>query len=66
MIREPKDPESLKINVTLKDGTQFQRMDTTVSPLGQHERIVAFWLNNNTVRIYPLNEVSFVEFVFEN
>jgi hypothetical protein len=62
MIREPSNVKNLKLNVTLKDGTKFEGMDTTGSPFGQHERAVSFWIGD-VIRMYPLTEVAFVELV---
>lgn len=63
MIREPKNLQNMKINVTLKDGNFFRNKDIPPQPFGNHERMVSFWLGD-VLRSYPMSEVEYVEFVF--
>lgn len=61
MIIDPSD-ENFTINVKLKDGTLFSNHDFPSQPVGEHEKIICFWIKNK-LRSYPLNEVEYYEFV---
>ena len=56
------DKDDWLLNVTLKDGTEFHRMNITSNPFGDHERVVSFWVGN-VIRVYPMSQIAFVELV---
>ena len=62
-IIDPKNSGSLRLTVTLRDGTVLGPADTTSSPFGQSERIVAIWVGD-TIAIYPIELVAKVEMQF--
>ena len=64
MVRLPTDTENITINVFLKSGDIHVGMDITNKPLGENERVVSFWSDENTVVTYPLEQVERFEFVF--
>lgn len=65
MVRDPLS-ENIKINVYLKNGDSFIGKDITSNPVGSKERVVSFWLDNDTIRVYPVDEVRYFEYVFED
>lgn len=65
MIKHLVNESSVKINVYLKDGTEFLGKDIPTSPLGDQGNMISFWVDANTLRVYPLSEVSYIEFVEE-
>jgi hypothetical protein len=63
MIRQPKNEESCTINVFLKDGTSYLNKDITEKPISENEMLVGFW-HEEKVRTYPMEQVYFIEFCF--
>jgi len=64
MIKEAENAETIRINVVLKDGTEFLAKDIPAQPLGEHETLVSFW-HRGVLRIHPMSEVKYFEFTFE-
>jgi hypothetical protein len=56
MIKNP-TPDLGKINITLKDGTEYLGKDVPEHCFGQNDRFVAFWDDNSLVFI-PFSEVK--------
>lgn len=50
----------------MKNGDSFMGKDKTSNSAGSMEKIISFWLDNNTIRIYPMDEVRYFEYVFED
>lgn len=63
-VREIKNPDSLKMNVFMKDGREFLGCDLTLKPMGETERAVGFW-HNDVIKMVPLVDVLHVEFYEE-
>ena len=63
MIKEPKNMQSLKLNVFLKNGTSYLNKDTTPKPFGEMERVVGFW-DEDMIIMIPMEQVYRVELVF--
>ena len=63
MIENTNDPKP-KINVILKDGTEYLGKKTTERPFGEHDRIVGFWDGDALVCI-PMSEVKRVAIYFD-
>lgn len=49
------------ITIKLKEGTVFERKPITPEPFGEHETMVSFWLDETTIRAYPLADVEYVD-----
>ena len=50
---------NLKINITLKDGTEYLGRDIPPKPFGEHERVVSFWdADGRAIIIIPMSEVK--------
>lgn len=62
-LKIPHDMNTLRLTVTLKDGTVIGPADTTQQPFGSSERIVAVW-QGDVVAVYPLDLVQKVEMSF--
>ena len=64
MVKLPTNTENISLNVFLKNGEIYVGKDITNQPLGEHDRVVSFWRDENTVVTYPLEQVERFEFVF--
>lgn len=64
MVRRHPSGENITISLYLKNGDAFVDKDITNSPFGNAERQVSFWLNETTIRSYPMSEVSYIELKF--
>lgn len=56
--------ENILINVKLKSGEFFEKMDISSAPLGQNERMVSFWIDGK-IRVYPMCDVEYFEYCEE-
>lgn len=64
MVRSPEHTVNVVISVFLKNGEKWVNMDIPEQPLGDHERTVTFWKDENTLVAYPMDEVKKYEIVF--
>jgi hypothetical protein len=62
MIKTPKDYNELTVSVFLKDGGVYLKKDTTNAPMGEHETVICFWDDSNTIITIPLTEVKMIRF----
>jgi hypothetical protein len=62
MVKKPTSTD-IKINITLKDGTEYLGKDIPEKPFGEHDRIVGFWEGEALILI-PISEVKRVALCF--
>lgn len=62
MIKQIQELDKITINVKLKSGELFTNKDIPNMLFGSNETYVAFW-HNDRIRIYPLEEVEYVEMI---
>lgn len=63
-IKDITGTENIKINVILRDGTQFIGKDITPKPMGEHDRVISFW-DERKLKAYPLDLVEYFEYTFD-
>lgn len=51
----------MKINIYLKNGDQYIYREPAIS---DNMNMIAFWQDENTIRLIPINDVSYAEYVF--
>lgn len=64
MVRNFEKPDNITINVWLKDGSIYLNKDIPSAVHGKYERAVSFWMDENTLRVCPLDQVDYFEFNF--
>lgn len=60
MIKDIKDLNGIKLNVFLKDGTDYLGKDIPSRPFGDNERYVAFWVDG-AITLIPMDLVKRIE-----
>lgn len=64
MIRKPENYENAKITVMTIDGDVFLNRDIIAQPLGENEKVVAFW-DGDCLVVIPLHMVKSISFSFD-
>lgn len=61
-LRDALSGELIKMDVVMKDGREFIGCDVPPKPQGETELVVGFWLDDNVLRMVPLQDVLHVDY----
>jgi hypothetical protein len=61
-----KNPKINKVNIYLRDGREILRKDIPHNSLGENDRVICYFDEDESLHVIPLDLVKHIAFYYEN
>jgi hypothetical protein len=63
MIRTIEDADNVTVNVYHKDGRYWVGKDLPPNPTGEHETVFSFWIDDDRLAVFSMDDIDHVEYI---